>query len=1006
MKLQSLYIERFGRFQQYKQRLSEQPFLFIYGSNEAGKSTLMAFIKAMLFGFPKRSDMRPYLDGLPERTELGGTLTVEIPQQGTVVIERYRYKNDGRAVLYFSDGQVMDEKPLKTWLSGYTLDVYESIFSFNLDGLRGVEWLKADRLNHYLFSTGMMGSANIFELETYFEKQSQELFRPHGKNPSINKLVVELGGIGKELALWNEKSKDYNRWHSELAQNEDRLKRLIDEQQMEERQYGQYLKYKSCEALLIEFRDTLKELQETASAEQFPDNGLKSYEAWHATIVTLEGEQAGLRHRLQVIQDKIAMLSIDYRFLVNEEMISNLSREEEFLQTLDAEYRMRLENLRLEQKEYDIQAQKLGDSDVESHLDVIETGLKIKQDLKERLDEYEQLQQRHQVLGAEIEEKESKISQLQATHEHYKKSLFSDQRYEELQSIIQEMQGGHSLNQEQAGLETQIEMAQKQQHMQKFLQFFKWLLSGGLCGVMGATGVLLLLFGNPLAGWLLVGVGLGVGLVIWLGFRSFEAKQSSLRESDIGVLYQRLETVTQAIQTVSQDGRVEEDYALETKRREQVEMLQRHLQEERTSYQDLIVRWDHLENQVQSAYSRVQEWENEHHFPISENVSVLLEVYDLIENLKERRLRMAHLQEQIEQHRQRVTAFEGRYKTLNQALNQSDRTLPELMKTLILYKENRGKLDQYADSLQEQVEQWEVIEEKLRHYRKECHALFQTVGVDDEQAFGRLAQLYEKRQAFLKQRESLWSQIQHIVPQKNLREQCFEWMENDYWGNAEEDILLGKINEAKKEISRVQERIADLRSMIKQLEESSANAERIHDDVEMREQLKTKAKEWAIFRTAAEWLSKTKEVYRTTRLPKVLKQASEYMLELTDGDYQQLFYTDEETFVLHHASGQSFSLEQLSRGTKEQLYVCLRLALVAIFEAPYPLPLLIDDGFVNFDRERRERTLTLLSRLAGVRQILFLTCHDNAPIQGMEQIHLHEERKEEGVRFEFSHPSR
>lgn len=1005
MKIQSIYIERFGRFQHYKQMLAQHPFLFIYGSNEAGKSTLMAFIKTMLFGFPKRSDMRPYLDGLPERTELGGTLTMDVPKQGTVVIERYRYKNNGRAILYFSDGQVTDEKPLKTWLSGYTLDIYESIFSFNLDGLRGIEWLKADRLNHYLFSTGMMGSANIFEIETNFEKQAQDLFRPNGKNPSINKLLIELEGVDKELSLWNEKRKDYNRWHSELAQNEDRLKQLSDEQQIEERKYEHYLKYKACEKLLIDFRTIMKELQETVSAEHFPDNGLKSYENWHATIVTLEGEQAGLRHRLEVIQDKVAALSIDYRFLINEERIYSLSREEEFLQTLESEYRMRLENLHLEQKEYDIQAQRLGDHDVERHLDAIETGLEINQNLKERLGEYERLQQHHQALEVEIEEKENKIFHFQETHEYHQKSLFSDQRYEELQAAVKQVQSGHGLSQEQARLEAQMEMVQRQQHMQKFLRLFKRLLSGGLFGVMGVVGVFLLLFGNLLTGWLLIGGGLCIGLVIWLGFRSLEA-HFSVQESNSEALHQQLEKV-QAMKTASQDDQIEEDYTLEKKRREQVELLHMHLQEERTSYQDLIARWEHLGEQVQSAYAKIQEWAQEHHFPINENVSVLLEVYDLIENLKERRLRIKHLQDQIEQYRQRFKEFEERFTMLKQMLNQSDRTLSELMKTLTLYKENRGKLDHYADSLQELMEQWEVIEEKLHRYHEECATLFQIAGVDNEQAFGRLAQVHEKRQALLKQKEALWSQLQHVVPQKDLREQCFEWMENDYWGNTEEGALLEKINKVKQEIGKVQEQMADLRSAIKQLEESSANAERIHDDVEIREQLKEKAKEWAIFRTAAEWLSKAKEVYRTTRLPKVLKQAGEYMIELTDGNYQQLSYTDEETFVLHHVSGQSFSLEQLSRGTKEQLYVCLRLALVAIFEAPYHLPLVIDDGFVNFDKRRRERTLALLSQLAGRRQILFLTCHDNAPIQGMEQINLHEERKgEEDVRFEFSHPSR
>ncbi|GGE44407.1 hypothetical protein GCM10011391_23990 [Pullulanibacillus camelliae] len=1005
MKLQSIYIERFGQFRQYQQALADQPFLFIYGPNEAGKSTLMAFIKIILFGFPKRSDMLPYLVGLSERTELGGTLTVEIPKWGTVVIERYRYKNDGRAVIYLPDGQVTDETPLETWLKGYNRDVYESIFSFNLDGLRGIEQLKSDQLNHYLFSTGMMGSANIFDLETTLEKQASELFRPYGKNPSINKLLKRLEGLSKELTLWSKKSEAYNRWQGDLSDSEDQLKRLIDEQQHWERQYGHFLKYKACESLLIDYLNVVKELEETAPAAHFPDKGLQDYENWHTTIVTLEGEQAALAHRLGVIQEKIASLNIDYRFLVNEESIQSLNRERELLQALEPEYQIRLESLRLEQKEYAIQSQKLGATYAGGQLEAIETGLEIKHELKERLNDYERLQQQYRALEVAIEEKENKISQYQATCEHYQQSLLSDQRFEALEAAINQKKNDHQLSQEQKWLEEQIRRTKKQENTIRSMRLLKHLLSGGLLGVLGFVGILLLVSGNLLAGGLLIGAGFAISMFTWLGFRPFEGQSTSQR-AEMEDLYRRLEQVKHTLASAPEQKQMEEDYTSEKKRRDQVERVKVQLQEERASYQELITRWDQVEKQRHQAYSKIEEWAAQHHFPMKEEASLLIEVYDLIEDLKERRLRIKHLQSQIDQYRQRFDQFEGHCMTLDQRLKGSGQPLSELINLLTLYKENRGKLDQLADSLQELLEQRQVIEEKLQRYRQECKALFILAGVEDKAAFQHLGRLYEKRQTLLKQKEALWSQLQHVVPQKHIQEQCFKWLESDYWANTEEAILLEKINKLKKASREVQGRIADLRSAIKQMEETTTYAELVHDEAEMREQLKEKAKEWAVLKTAAEWLAKAKEAYRTTRLPKVLKQAGEYMKEMTAGDYVQLFYTEDETFVLKQAKGQSFSLEQLSRGTKEQLYVCLRLALAAIFEAPYQLPLLIDDGFVNFDENRRQQTLKLLSRLAETRQVLFLTCHDSEPIQGMKKLYLHAERKVEDVRFQLSHPSR
>ena len=71
-------------------------------------------------------------------------------------------------------------------------------------------------------------------------------------------------------------------------------------------------------------------------------------------------------------------------------------------------------------------------------------------------------------------------------------------------------------------------------------------------------------------------------------------------------------------------------------------------------------------------------------------------------------------------------------------------------------------------------------------------------------------------------------------------------------------------------------------------------------------------------------------------------------------------------------------LSELSTGTEQQLYVCLRLGLVAAFaHQTSPVPLVMDDVLVNFDPRRARamaRVLTAFSREHGV-QVLFFTCH-------------------------------
>ena len=53
MQIKSLHIYGFGKFIDY--RIEDLASLqVIYGENEAGKSTIMAFIHCILFGFPSR----------------------------------------------------------------------------------------------------------------------------------------------------------------------------------------------------------------------------------------------------------------------------------------------------------------------------------------------------------------------------------------------------------------------------------------------------------------------------------------------------------------------------------------------------------------------------------------------------------------------------------------------------------------------------------------------------------------------------------------------------------------------------------------------------------------------------------------------------------------------------------------------------------------------------------------------------------------------------------------
>ena len=75
----------------------------------------------------------------------------------------------------------------------------------------------------------------------------------------------------------------------------------------------------------------------------------------------------------------------------------------------------------------------------------------------------------------------------------------------------------------------------------------------------------------------------------------------------------------------------------------------------------------------------------------------------------------------------------------------------------------------------------------------------------------------------------------------------------------------------------------------------------------------------------------------------------------------------------------------LSRGTAEQLYLAMRLALVREYANHVdPLPVVFDDIFVNFDPARSRTSLKAVSELCATHQVLLFTCHPHL-VQQVEE---------------------
>jgi uncharacterized protein YhaN len=139
VRITRIHVEGFGVLRDRTYRL-DGPLTLFYGRNEAGKSTLMGFLRAVLFGFPARG---PGGSGAAQRYEPlhggahGGSLTLIDDQGRELLVERYDRARTGRGrsaagivKVTLADGTTGGEELLQTRLGGISAELFRSLFAF------------------------------------------------------------------------------------------------------------------------------------------------------------------------------------------------------------------------------------------------------------------------------------------------------------------------------------------------------------------------------------------------------------------------------------------------------------------------------------------------------------------------------------------------------------------------------------------------------------------------------------------------------------------------------------------------------------------------------------------------------------------------------------------------------------------------------------------------------------------------------------------------------------
>lgn len=134
------------------------------------------------------------------------------------------------------------------------------------------------------------------------------------------------------------------------------------------------------------------------------------------------------------------------------------------------------------------------------------------------------------------------------------------------------------------------------------------------------------------------------------------------------------------------------------------------------------------------------------------------------------------------------------------------------------------------------------------------------------------------------------------------------------------------------------------------------------------------------------WIQNVLNIATKGRVPKILKLAKQYFATLTDHQYKNILFENEISVV--RKDDVAFTVNELSKGTLEQLYLALILSMTVGFSDQYPLPIMIDDGFVNFDKTRRQAAFAILKQVSQKTQVLYFTANDEIRNHGFEVLDL------------------
>jgi uncharacterized protein YhaN len=273
MRIELIHIDGFGVWNDKVWGALDPGLNVFHGPNETGKSTVMAFIRAMFFGFEKRGTAKRYepLNGGSH----GGSLELLVADTRLRVERKPGRHARGTVNVYVGDA-ASDESALERLLGGTTKTLYHNVFAFGLEELEQFHTLQDSEVATHISGAGLgIGASRWAAVQKDLQERQSALFLPRGQNSSINVAFKQLESVRDDLERTEHQPQDYLAAHearTRLATELSGLEEKVAEVSRRIQHYAKRVKNRPY----VERRNKIEiRLKELPAVDSFPEGGVE-----------------------------------------------------------------------------------------------------------------------------------------------------------------------------------------------------------------------------------------------------------------------------------------------------------------------------------------------------------------------------------------------------------------------------------------------------------------------------------------------------------------------------------------------------------------------------------------------------------------------------------------------------------------------------------------------------------------------------------------------------------